>query len=74
VNGAEAPPKIELSPLTVEEAARRLSIGRTTQRTLRADAATAAYRSGAPVSTLAAHSRWSAGSPVVPSYVRAVDR
>jgi hypothetical protein len=26
------------------------------------------------VSTIAAHGRWSAGSPVVLSYVRAVDR
>jgi site-specific recombinase XerD len=41
---------------------------------LRAGGATAAYRAGAPVSTIAAHGRWSPGSPVVLSYVRAVDR
>jgi len=27
-----------------------------------------------PVSTIAAHGRWAAGSPVVLSYIRAVDR
>lgn len=41
---------------------------------LRAGEATAAYRAGAPVSTIAAHGRWSSGSPVVLPYVRAVDR
>ena len=41
---------------------------------LRAGGATAAYRAGAPVSTIAAHGRWAPGSPVVLSYVRAVDR
>ena len=41
---------------------------------LRTGGATAAYRAGAPVSTIAAHGRWSPGSPVVLSYVRAVDR
>ena len=41
---------------------------------LRAGGATAAYRAGAPVSTIAAHGRWAAGSPVVLSYIRAVDR
>jgi hypothetical protein len=29
---------------------------------------------GAPVSTIAAHGRWAPGSPVVLSYIRAVDR
>lgn len=41
---------------------------------LRAGGATAAYRAGAPVSTIASHGRWAPGSPVVLSYVRAVDR
>lgn len=41
---------------------------------LRAGGATAAYKAGAPVSVIAAHGRWSPGSPVVLSYVRSVDR
>jgi integrase len=41
---------------------------------LRAGGATSAYRAGAPVSVIAQHGRWSPGSPVVLSYVRAVDR
>lgn len=41
---------------------------------LRAGGATAAYRAGAPVSVIAAHGRWSEGSPVVLGYVRATDR
>jgi len=41
---------------------------------LRAGGATAAYRAGAPVSVIAGHGRWAAGSPVVLSYIRAVDR
>lgn len=32
---------------------------------LRAGGATSAHRAGAPVSTIAAHGRWSPGSPVV---------
>jgi site-specific recombinase XerD len=41
---------------------------------LRAGGATAAYKAGAPVSVIAAHGRWSEGSPVVLGYVRATDR
>ncbi len=41
---------------------------------LRAGGATAAYRAGAPVSVIAGHGRWAPGSPVVLSYIRAVDR
>lgn len=41
---------------------------------LRAGGATSAYKAGAPVSVIAQHGRWSPGSPVVLSYVRAVDR
>ncbi|MGH3794358.1 MAG: tyrosine-type recombinase/integrase [Pseudonocardiaceae bacterium] len=41
---------------------------------LRAGGATSAYRAGTPVSVIAAHGRWSPNSPVVLSYVRAVDR
>lgn len=41
---------------------------------LRASGATAAYRASAPVSVIAAHGRWSPGSPVVLSYIRAADR
>ncbi len=39
-----------------------------------AGGATAAYRAGAPVSTIAAHGRWAPTSPVVLGYIRAVDR
>lgn len=41
---------------------------------LRAGGATSAYKAGAPVSVIAAHGRWSEGSPVVLGYVRATDR
>lgn len=41
---------------------------------LRAGGATSAYKSGAAVSVIASHGRWSPGSPVVLGYVRAVDR
>lgn len=41
---------------------------------LRAGGATSAYKSGAPVSTIAAHGRWAKGSPVVLDYIRAEDR
>ncbi len=39
-----------------------------------AGGATAAYRAGALVSTIAAHGRWAPTSPVVLGYIRAVDR
>lgn len=45
-----------------------------TAHSLRAGGATEAYRAGAPVSTIAAHGRWSPTSPVVLGYVRAVDK
>jgi integrase len=41
---------------------------------LRAGGATAAYRAGNPVAAIAAHGRWAPGSPVVLTYLRAVDR
>ena len=41
---------------------------------LRAGGATSAYKSGAPVSTIASHGRWSPTSPVVLGYIRAVDK
>jgi integrase len=40
---------------------------------LRAGAATAAAKNGAPVSTIAAQGRWAPNSPVVHSYIRAAD-
>lgn len=45
-----------------------------TAHSLRAGGATSAYKSGAPVSVIASHGRWSPTSPVVLGYVRAVDR
>ncbi len=48
--------------------------GRYSAHSLRAGGATSAYKAGAPVSVIAAHGRWSPGSSVVLSYVRAVDR
>ncbi|MDP9358459.1 MAG: site-specific integrase [Chloroflexota bacterium] len=47
---------------------------RITAHSLRASGATAAYKSGAAVSTIASHGRWAPGSPTVFSYVRAADR
>ncbi len=47
---------------------------RFTAHSLRAGGATAAYRAGAPVSTIAAHGRWTPASPVVLGYIRAVDQ
>lgn len=41
---------------------------------LRAGGATSAYKAGTPVSVIATHGRWVPSSPVVLSYVRAVDR
>lgn len=41
---------------------------------LRAGGATAAYKAGAPVSTIAKQGRWSEKSPVVLGYLRSVDR
>ncbi|SFO35013.1 Site-specific recombinase XerD [Pseudonocardia ammonioxydans] len=61
----------------VQAAARRAGLpnpGGYSAHSLRAGGATAAYRAGAPVSTIAAHGRWAPGSPVVLSYVRSVDR
>jgi hypothetical protein len=61
----------------VQAAARRAGLpnaGGYSAHSLRAGEATAAYRAGAPVPTIATHGRWSPGSPVVLSFVRAVDR
>ncbi|MFN2494878.1 MAG: site-specific integrase, partial [Pseudonocardiaceae bacterium] len=61
----------------VQAAARRAGLPHAdtySAHSLRAGGATSAYRAGAPVSVIAAHGRWSPGSPVVLSYVRAVDR
>ncbi len=70
-----------LSGTAVNEAVRRLAIradlpnaDRYTAHSLRSGAATAAYRAGAPVSTIARHGRWSPSSPVVLGYIRAVDQ
>jgi integrase len=41
---------------------------------LRSGGATASYKSGAPVSAIASHGRWSPNSPVVLSYIRSVDQ
>jgi hypothetical protein len=45
-----------------------------TGHSLRSGAATSAYLAGAPVAGIAAHGRWSATSPVVLGYIRAVDK
>lgn len=45
-----------------------------TAHSLRAGGATAAYRKGAAVSTIANHGRWAPNSPVVLGYIRSVDR
>lgn len=48
--------------------------GQYTGHGLRAGAATSAYLAGAPVAEIAGHGRWSATSPVVLGYIRAVDK
>jgi integrase len=45
-----------------------------TGHSLRSGAATSAYLAGAPVAEIALHGRWSANSPVVLGYIRAVDK
>ena len=45
-----------------------------TGHSLRSGAARSAYLAGAPVAEIAAHGRWSATSPVVLGYIRAVDK
>lgn len=47
---------------------------RYTAHSLRAGGATSAYRSGAPIATIAAHGRWEPTSSVVLGYIRAVDQ
>jgi integrase len=45
-----------------------------TFHSVRSGAATSAYAAGVPVSVIADHGRWSATSPVVLGYIRAVDK
>lgn len=45
-----------------------------TAHSLRAGAATIAYKNGAPISTICRLGRWKEGSPVVLGYIRAVDQ
>jgi site-specific recombinase XerD len=56
------------------EAAGLPHAGSYSAHSLRAGGATAAYKAGAPVSSITAHGRWVEGSPVVLGYVRATDR
>jgi site-specific recombinase XerD len=61
----------------VQRLARRAGLPnaeRYSAHSLRAGGATAAYKNGAGVSAIAQHGRWSPNSPVVLSYIRAVDK
>lgn len=59
----------------VRAAARRAGLtGSYTAHSLRAGGATAAYRAGAVVSSIAEHGRWAKNSPVVLGYIRSVDK
>lgn len=61
----------------VQRTARRAGLpnaGGYSAHSLRAGGATAAYKGGADVSTIAKHGRWNEKSPVVLGYIRAVDR
>lgn len=61
----------------VQDAARRADLRdpeRYTAHSLRAGGATAAYKAGAPMTVIAEHGRWNPKSPVVSTYVRAVDQ
>jgi hypothetical protein len=48
--------------------------GSYTAHSLRAGGATAAYRAGVVVSSIAEHGRWAKNSPVVLGYIRSVDK
>jgi site-specific recombinase XerD len=48
--------------------------GSYTAHSLRAGGATAAYKAGAVVSSIAEHGRWAKNSPVVLGYIRSVDK
>lgn len=54
--------------------ATRAGIEGITMHSLRAGGATTAYKSGAPVSSIARHGRWAPNSPVVLGYIRSVDQ
>lgn len=59
----------------VRSAAKRAGLtGSYTAHSLRAGGATAAYRAGAVVSSIAEHGRWAKNSPVVLGYIRSVDK
>lgn len=61
----------------VKGAARRAGLpdaAKYSAHSLRAGGATAAYRAGAPVATIASHGRWAENSPVVLGYIRSVDK
>lgn len=59
----------------VRAAAQRAGLtGSYTAHSLRAGGATAAYRGGAVVSSIAEHGRWAKNSPVVLGYIRSVDK
>jgi integrase len=59
----------------VRSAAKRAGlVGSYTAHSLRAGGATAAYRAGAVVSSIAEHGRWAKNSPVVLGYIRSVDK
>jgi site-specific recombinase XerD len=55
-------------------AARAGLTGSYTAHSLRAGGATAAYKAGAVVSSIAEHGRWAKNSPVVLGYIRSVDK
>lgn len=71
---AISPDGINKAVRAAAERAKVPNAERITAHSLRAGGATAAYKAGAPVSVIAGHGRWSAQSPVVLGYIRAVDK
>lgn len=79
--GKAGTPAARLTGKSVSDIVRRRALlaelpdaGQYTGHGLRAGAATSAYLAGAPVAEIAGHGRWSATSPVVLGYIRAVDK
>jgi integrase len=80
-DGRAGKPGARLTGKSVSDIVRRRAVlaglpdaDRYTGHGLRAGSATSAYLAGAPVAEIAAHGRWSATSPVVLGYIRAVDQ
>ncbi|MBL8926306.1 MAG: site-specific integrase [Pseudonocardia sp.] len=72
IGGSLSPQAVNVA---VQRIAERAGLGSGyTAHSLRAGAATIAYKNGAPISKICELGRWKQGSPVVLRYIRAVDQ